>query len=297
MPSDVTQPASPSEPRPTAEPNRNDRRLRRPDRSPGRAPSFISPASAIPPSMIMIGVPMSCRPTRGGSGASSLNVFADQRLPIHGSIGKRERSPRTSFVKRVSGPHLHPCISKPHVRHPGRSTAASLTQSAALRQVQEPKVPPRGTSPEPKVPPRGTSPEPKVPLCGTSPEPKVRPSRTSPEPWSDSGRVSGVQRKDSARSALPSCLKAVTSRCAALRCAGSRTRFRCAAPFRERAAGRHFGVQRSAPHLSSRPQRSSESDPGREANPSLESPRICVDGLVRDGASPWIPPRAACAGA
>ncbi len=43
-----------------------------------------------------------------------------------------------------------------------------------------------------------------------------------------SGRVSGVQRMDFARSAVPSCLKAVTSRCAALCCAGSRTRFRCA---------------------------------------------------------------------
>ena len=83
-------------------------------------------------------------------------------------------------------------------------------------------------------------------------------------------RNPGAERKgirgpaqDSARSALPSCLKAVTSRCAALRCAGSRTRFRCAAPFRERAAERHFGAVRRSPASlhptpSSRPERSGE---------------------------------------
>ena len=42
----------------------------------------------------------------------------------------------------------------------------------------------------------------------------------------------------SARSALPFCLKALWSRCAAHFCAGSRTRFRCAAPFRSVRRGR-----------------------------------------------------------
>src|SRR6516165_4263910 len=48
------QPARPSAARPAAEPNRNARRLRSRDRGPGRAPSPIAPASAIPRSMIMI---------------------------------------------------------------------------------------------------------------------------------------------------------------------------------------------------------------------------------------------------
>ena len=102
------------------------------------------------------------------------------------------------------------------------------------------------------MPPCGTSPEPKVPRLRHVPGTQSAALRHVPGTLERSGRVSGVQRKDSARSALPSCLKAVTSRCAAHRCAGSRTRFRCAAPFRERAAWPHFrGVAQpciSPPH-------------------------------------------------
>ncbi len=92
MSSVVAQPASPSAPRLTAEPNRNDRRLRSPDRSPGKAASSISPASAISPSMIMIlEFPISCRPTRECSGICPMNILVELRLPSHGSIGKPER--------------------------------------------------------------------------------------------------------------------------------------------------------------------------------------------------------------
>ena len=119
-------------------------------------------------------------------------------------------------------------------------------------------LPQRSAEPNPKCRSRHVPGIPRVPPCGTS-----------PEPWSDSARVSGAQRMNSARSALPSCLKTVTSRCAAHRCARSRTRFRCAAPFRDRAALRHFGgcalLCLSTPFPSSRPQRSGE--PGSSAYP------------------------------
>jgi hypothetical protein len=102
-------------------------------------------------------------------------------------------------------------------------------------------------------------------LRGLAAEPKVPPCGTSPEPWSDSGRVSGVQRRDSARSALPFCLKAAMSRCAAHFCAGSRTRFRCAAPFRERAAGPHLAAVRPSLHFPAQP-----GHPGRSAAESRD---------------------------
>ncbi len=136
-------------------------------------------------------------------------------------------------------------------------------------------MPPRGASPEPQgaaprhVPgtprcrPAARPRNPKVQCRSTSLEPKravpaARPCTQSaalphvPGTLQRSGRVSGVQRKKSARSALPSCLKAVTSRCAAHLCAVTRTRFRCAAPFREWAAWLHVrGVAQpciSPPH-------------------------------------------------
>ena len=114
--------------------------------------------------------------------------------------------------------------------------------------------------PDPKCRPAARPRNPKC-RCGTSPEPKVPLRGTSPEPWSEAEGCPGSSARDPREARFRSCLKAVTSRCAAHRCAGTRTRFRCAAPFRERAAWPHFrGARRRIfhPRMSSRPQRSGE---------------------------------------
>ncbi len=123
----------------------------------------------------------------------------------------------------------------------------------------------------------------KVPPCGHVPgTPKCR-LAARPRNLERSGRVSGVQRKDFARSALPSCLKAITSRCAALLYAGSLTRFRCAAPFRERAASGTLGRCGLA-HPVSPASSTSTRHPGRSAAESRDLHAIRRGGRSRVGA-------------
>ena len=100
---------------------------------------------------------------------------------------------------------------------------------------------------------------------GTSPEPQ---SAAPPHvPGTLERQRKGVRglAQGSARSALPFCLKAAMSRCAAHFCAGSRTRFRCASPFRERAAGPHLAAVRPSLHFPPQP-----GHPGRSAAESRD---------------------------
>ena len=92
------------------------------------------------------------------------------------------------------------------------------TQSAAPRRVPgTPSAAPRHVPGTPRCRPAGTSPEPQGAVLPHVPGTQSAALPHVPGTLQRSGRVSGVQRRDSARSALPSCLKAVTSRCAALR--------------------------------------------------------------------------------
>ena len=167
---------------------------------------------------------------------------------------------------------LHPPAHQrvaPVTRTPNHGACTS-SETFATTQPPAPSTPGRfrgafGTLADPKVPlaarPRNPKCRPAArpwnPKCRPAPRPRNPKCRVRHVPCTQSaalrhvpgtlqrsGRVSGAQRKDSARSALPFCLKAGMSRCAALRCAGSRTRFRCAAPFRERAAGGARGSPR-----------------------------------------------------
>ena len=82
---------------------------------------------------------------------------------------------------------------------------------------REGKVPRYGTSPEPKVQPHRTFPEPQSARSAARPRnPKVPLRGTSPEPWSRAEGCPGSSARISREARFHLCLKAVTSRCAAL---------------------------------------------------------------------------------
>src|SRR3954454_23095100 len=79
--SDVAQPGSPSAPRLAAEPNRNDRRSTSPGR---RSSEAISPASALPLSMIIVLDPHLLLPDDSIARHTLIERLLRQRLPSHG---------------------------------------------------------------------------------------------------------------------------------------------------------------------------------------------------------------------